>query len=129
MPAYSTLGWFDDPLLNTFMRYPELEIARLIFHELGHQVVYVKDDSTFNESFATTVEEEGLRRWMAGHATPEQKTRYEQFPQSPRAGDGAAAPPPATSSAAVCKRAAGRCRPSAAGEAVHSMKCAPNTRG
>jgi predicted aminopeptidase len=81
VPAYSTLGWFDDPLLNTFMRYPELEIARLIFHELGHQVVYVKDDSTFNESFATTVEEEGLKRWMAGHATAEQKTRYAAFDQ------------------------------------------------
>jgi predicted aminopeptidase len=79
VPAYSTLGWFDDPLLNTFMRYPELEIARLIFHELGHQVVYVKNDSTFNESFATTVEEEGLRRWMAGHATPEQKAQYQTF--------------------------------------------------
>jgi predicted aminopeptidase len=79
VPAYSTLGWFDDPLLNTFMRYPELEIARLIFHELGHQVVYVQGDSTFNESFATTVEEEGLRRWMAGHATPAQKAQYAAF--------------------------------------------------
>lgn len=79
VPAYSTLGYFDDPLLNTFIRYPELEIARLIFHELGHQVAYAKGDTTFNESFATAVEEEGLRRWMAGHATPEQKTRYEQF--------------------------------------------------
>ncbi|HEX4328946.1 MAG TPA: aminopeptidase [Burkholderiales bacterium] len=79
VPAYSTLGYFNDPLLNTFIRYPELEIARLIFHELGHQVAYAKGDSTFNESFATTVEEEGLKRWMAGHATPEQKTRYEQF--------------------------------------------------
>ena len=81
VPAYSTLGWFDDPLLNTFMHYPELEIARLIFHELGHQVVYVKDDSTFNESFATTVEEEGLRRWMIGHASAEQKARYVAFDQ------------------------------------------------
>lgn len=79
VPAYSTLGWFDDPLLNTFMRYPELEIARLIFHELGHQVVYVKDDSIFNESFATAVEEEGLKRWMAGHATPEQGAQYAAF--------------------------------------------------
>ena len=65
VPAYSTLGWFDDPLLNTFIVYPEAEIARLLFHELAHQVVYVKDDSVFNESFAVTVEEEGVRRWQA----------------------------------------------------------------
>ncbi|MDB5807500.1 MAG: hypothetical protein JWN73_4822 [Betaproteobacteria bacterium] len=79
VPAYSTLGYFNDPLLNTFIRYPELEIARLIFHELGHQVAYAKGDSTFNESFATAVEEEGLKRWMVAHATAEQKTRYDQF--------------------------------------------------
>jgi len=79
VPAYSTLGWFDDPLLNTFIRYPELEIARLIFHELAHQVAYAKGDSTFNESFATAVEDEGLRRWMVAHATPEQKSQFELF--------------------------------------------------
>jgi len=79
VPAYSTLGWFDDPLLNTFIRYPELEIARLIFHELAHQVAYAGGDSTFNESFATAVEEEGLRRWMVTHATPEQKAQFELF--------------------------------------------------
>ncbi|HEY4372098.1 MAG TPA: aminopeptidase [Burkholderiales bacterium] len=79
VPAYSTLGYFNDPLLNTFIRYPELEIARLIFHELGHQVAYAKGDSTFNESFATAVEEEGLKRWMVNHATPEQKERFSQF--------------------------------------------------
>ena len=65
MPAYSTLGWFDDPVLSTFIRYPEAELARLIFHELAHQVVYVKDDTTFNESFAIAVEEAGLARWLA----------------------------------------------------------------
>ena len=65
VPAYSTLGWFNDPVLNTFIQYPEAELARLIFHELAHQVVYVKDDSTFNESFATAVEEEGIKRWIA----------------------------------------------------------------
>ena len=79
VPAYSTLGWFDDPLLNTFIRYPELEVARLIFHELAHQVAYAQGDSTFNESFATAVEEEGLKRWMVAHATPEQKAQYEVF--------------------------------------------------
>jgi predicted aminopeptidase len=65
VPAYSTLGWFDDPVLSTFVRYPEGELARLIFHELAHQVVYVKGDSTFNESFATAVEQVGVERWLA----------------------------------------------------------------
>ena len=65
VPAYSTLGWFDDPLLSTFIHYPEADLARLMFHELAHQVAYVKDDSTFNESFAVVVEREGLRRWLA----------------------------------------------------------------
>jgi predicted aminopeptidase len=64
VPAYSTLGWFDDPLLSTFIHYPEWELARLIFHELAHQVVYVKGDTTFNESFAVTVQDEGVRRWL-----------------------------------------------------------------
>jgi len=64
VPAYSTLGWFDDPLLSTFMRGGNTETARLIFHELAHQMVYARDDTTFNESFATTVEHEGVRRWL-----------------------------------------------------------------
>lgn len=65
VPAYSTLGWFSDPLLSTFIAWPETEFARLLFHELSHQVAYVKDDTEFNESFATTVEEAGVERWMA----------------------------------------------------------------
>jgi predicted aminopeptidase len=65
VPAYSTLGYFDDPVLSTFVRYREVELARLIFHELAHQVVYVKDDTSFNESFATAVEEAGIARWLA----------------------------------------------------------------
>ena len=64
VPAYSTLGWFDDPLLSTFIRYPEAQLARLLFHELAHQVVYARNDTTFNESFAVAVEEEGVRRWL-----------------------------------------------------------------
>jgi predicted aminopeptidase len=64
VPAYSTLGWFDDPLLSTFIGYSDAQLARLVFHELAHQVVYAKDDSTFNESFAVVVEEEGVRRWL-----------------------------------------------------------------
>ncbi|MEO5700287.1 MAG: aminopeptidase [Casimicrobiaceae bacterium] len=66
--AYSTLGWFDDPVLSTFVRYRETELARLLFHELAHQVVYVKDDTAFNESFAVAVEEEGMRRWLKAQA-------------------------------------------------------------
>jgi len=62
--AYSTLGWFDDPLLSTFIRYPDAQVARLVFHELAHQLVYAKNDTTFNESFAVTVEDEGVRRWL-----------------------------------------------------------------
>jgi predicted aminopeptidase len=64
VPAYSTLGWFDDPLLSTFIGYSDAQLARLVFHELAHQVVYAKDDTTFNESFAVVVEEEGVRRWL-----------------------------------------------------------------
>jgi predicted aminopeptidase len=63
--AYSTLGRFDDPLLSTFIRNPDAELARLIFHELAHQLLYVKGDSTFNESFAVTVERAGVQRWLA----------------------------------------------------------------
>lgn len=62
--AYSTLGWFDDPVLSTFMRYSEDQSAALIFHELAHQILYVKGDTVFNESFATAVEQEGLKRWQ-----------------------------------------------------------------
>jgi predicted aminopeptidase len=65
VPAYSTLGWFDDPLLSTFIGYAEPDLARLVFHELAHQLLYVKGDSTFNESFAVAVEREGVRRWLA----------------------------------------------------------------
>jgi predicted aminopeptidase len=64
VPAYSTLGYFDDPVLSSYIRYRENELARLMFHELAHQIVYVKDDSSFNESFAVAVEEEGLKRWL-----------------------------------------------------------------
>ncbi|MES2743724.1 MAG: aminopeptidase [Pseudomonadota bacterium] len=64
VPAYSTLGWFDDPLLSTFINYSDAELARMIFHELAHQVVYVPGDSQFNEAFATSVEEAGVQRWL-----------------------------------------------------------------
>ena len=80
VPAYSTLGWFDDPLLSTFIDYPDAALARLMFHELAHQVVYVKDDSTFNESFAVVIEREGLRRWLAANGrTGEQPRGQDKF--------------------------------------------------
>jgi predicted aminopeptidase len=74
--AYSTLGWFADPVLSTFIQYPEPEVARIVFHELAHQQVYVKGDTVFNESFAATVEEEGLRRWLDREGTPAQRAYY-----------------------------------------------------
>jgi len=64
VPAYSTLGWFDDPLLNTVLDWPEPQMAGLIFHELAHQQLYVKGDTAFNESFATAVERAGVERWL-----------------------------------------------------------------
>lgn len=75
--AYSTLGYFDDPVLNTILRQGTPAVAHVVFHELAHQLVFVKDDSQFNESFATAVENEGMRRWLAAHATPEQRAAFE----------------------------------------------------
>jgi len=75
-PAYSTLGWFDDPVLSTFIHYPEAELARVVFHELAHQTVYRKGDTMFNESFASTVEEEGVRRWLEREGAPAQRQAY-----------------------------------------------------
>jgi predicted aminopeptidase len=79
VPAYSTLGWMNwlggDPLLNTFVQWPEGELARLIFHELAHQVAYAPGDTTFNESFATAVEHLGSQRWLLGNASAEVRER------------------------------------------------------
>ncbi|WP_426417463.1 aminopeptidase [Aestuariirhabdus sp. LZHN29] len=61
--AYSTLGWFSDPLLNTFIYQQELGLAELIFHEMAHQRVFAKGDTEFNESLATVIANEGVRRW------------------------------------------------------------------
>jgi predicted aminopeptidase len=63
--AYSTLGWFADPLLDTFLDDEDWRVGALLFHELAHQVVYLKDDTAFNEGFATAVEELGVERWLA----------------------------------------------------------------
>ncbi len=75
--AYSTLGWFNDPMLNTILKRSETEIAGILFHELAHQKLYVKDDSTFNESFATVVELEGVKRWLQQQGKPEEFHRYQ----------------------------------------------------
>jgi predicted aminopeptidase len=83
VPAYSTLGWMNwaggDPLLNTFINYPEGELARLLFHELSHQVLYVQNDTMFNESFATAVERLGIERWMATEASESARREYAEF--------------------------------------------------
>lgn len=62
--AYSTLGWFNDPVLNTFIHREDAQLANLIFHELAHQKLYIKGDTLFNESFATVVANEGVKRWL-----------------------------------------------------------------
>jgi predicted aminopeptidase len=69
--AYSTLGWFDDPVFSTILNLGETESAALVFHELAHQILYVSDDTAFNESFATTVEKEGIRRWLIARNDPQ----------------------------------------------------------
>ncbi len=79
VPAYSTLGWFDDPVLNTFIHYPEAGLARLLFHELAHQVLYVKNDTLFNESFAATVEQAGVARWLAQRGSDSDRAAYERL--------------------------------------------------
>ena len=81
VPAYSTLGWFDDPVLSTFIGYPDAELARLMFHELAHQLLYVKDDTRFNESFAVTVEQAGVMRWLAENGNAREREQYARSQQ------------------------------------------------
>lgn len=81
VPAYSTLGWFNDPVLSTFIEYPEAEVARMVFHELAHQVAYAPGDSQFNESFATAVEEVGVARWLAAYGDDAMHERYRTWRQ------------------------------------------------
>jgi predicted aminopeptidase len=78
VPAYSTLGWFDDPLLNTFIHKTEAELAGLLFHELAHQKIYVSGDSAFNESFATVIELEGVKRWFQQSGGAKEAGAYRQ---------------------------------------------------
>lgn len=81
--AYSTLGWFDDPLLSSMLKGDDQQLAALIFHELAHQRLYVSDDSSFNESFASFVEQQGLRQWLTSRgeveSDPSARLQREQF--------------------------------------------------
>ena len=84
VPAYSTLGWFHDPILSTFIAYPDAEVARLVFHELAHQRFYVKGDSEFNESFAVTVESAGVARWLKENGNAAQEQVYYTYEKRKR---------------------------------------------
>jgi predicted aminopeptidase len=78
VPAYSTLGKFADPVMSTMMSYGDEDLAAMIFHELAHQLIYVQDDSAFNEAFADTVEDEGLTRWLKHQGKPDRRQRNEE---------------------------------------------------
>ena len=75
--AYSTLGWFNDPLLSTVVERPPHRLFSLVLHELAHQQLYLPGDTTFNESFATFIEQEGLRQWLVGQKESELFLRYQ----------------------------------------------------
>lgn len=75
--AYSTLGWFRDPVLNTFIHRDDAELAELIFHELTHQMLYISGDTDFNEAFATANGQEGVRRWLRSCGRTADLRRYE----------------------------------------------------
>jgi predicted aminopeptidase len=76
--AYSTLGWFDDPVLNSMLDWDEARLAKFLFHELAHQRLYVKNDTAFNEAFAETVAEVGLERWLTAHVAATEASRLRQ---------------------------------------------------
>ncbi len=76
VPAYSTLGWFRDPVLNTVLRGPDTYFAQLIFHELAHQKLYIPGDTAFDESFAVAVSRAGMQRWLLANGNRGQKRRY-----------------------------------------------------
>lgn len=76
IPAYSTLGWFDDPLLNTFIDWPTARLAELMFHELAHQRLYIADDTAFDEAFATAVGRLGAERWLRQRGEAREREAY-----------------------------------------------------
>lgn len=78
VPAFSTLGWLPDPVLNSFVAWPEADLAGLLFHELSHQVAYAPGDTTFNESFATVVEAAGVERWLTTRGRGEELAAWRQ---------------------------------------------------
>ncbi len=76
--AYSTLGWFDDPVLNTMLQHDKTHLAKVIFHELAHQKIYIKDDANFNEAFADSIALIGVRRWLDAKFTADELHQFEQ---------------------------------------------------
>jgi predicted aminopeptidase len=76
--AYSTLGWFDDPVLNTFINWPDYRLAGMIFHELSHQQLYIDGDTEFNESFAVAVQQAGIKQWLHSNGDAARAARYQQ---------------------------------------------------
>ena len=78
VPAYSTLGRLDDPVLSTMLRRDDVDLVALLFHELAHQRLYVKGDTAFNESFATVVEETGIERWLQDRGEAGDYAAYRQ---------------------------------------------------
>ncbi len=76
VPAYSTLGRFDDPVLNTMVRWSDVDLVTTVFHELAHQRLFVKGDTAFNEAYATAVAEAGLERWLNARGDSDTLERY-----------------------------------------------------
>lgn len=76
VPAYSTLGWFDDPVLSSFIHWPDFRLAGLIFHELTHQRLYIDDDTQFNESLASAVQQMGTELWLESEARTDEIAQY-----------------------------------------------------
>lgn len=75
--AYSTLGWFRDPILNTWSNYEEMRLAELVFHELAHRRLFIRGDTDFNEAFATATARIGVKRWLRAHGRIQDLTSYE----------------------------------------------------
>ena len=85
--AYSTLGWFNDPVLSTFLQRGQAQLAALLFHELTHRVAYAKNDTAFNESFATTIEQYALATWLAEQRPQVADTAFSDYQQRTNAHD------------------------------------------